>query len=756
LKASRPLWNRLEALAAHPTFPGQILWLDEIPEVLQAYKDWDDEPTSIERANAVVMHIQKAIAHRLEALPEVEYLVLVGDDWIIPARRLPDRTNYPEGRYQWLPGTSRLGAALASNYFLSDDFYASRSERPTEETDLYLPELAVGRLVETPSEIIGQIDAFLANSRALVDHGLVTGYDFMTDGARSIGGALSSAGISVDGTLIGETWCVADLQARLAAGRYPLLALNQHATHWAMGVPAEETRWTTYDLAEASLAQTLVNSLGCHSGLNVPDIEVEEESNSLDWPQAFAQGRAWVIAPTGYSWGLRDGIGYSELLGRYFAQALTYPGTTVGQALMQAKQRYRGWARTMDSYDAKVLGEMALYGLPMMQFQTPLATPSFIKPSVSVGPLVQLTAGLSRQTYIFRPSLTITSTDGTHWFAYSLDPVDGVQVTAGTPLQPKEVLGLSEHVHGVVWVEGTYSDVVPFTPLMAHPVTQDAKDIHSGYMSTGWSPPRLQTLNRGMVAGSSPLVVMEGQYLAAEERERLYSELIFDAYLSLSEDWEPPRIGRVASIRGDGMVTVTVDVSDAWKVLVTYTDGQGLWRSTELALDEETGLWVGCITVEVPIDYVVQAVDDAGNVAWDDNGGLYYTSMGKREAAGLHCGGVGPLDSCGCLWGTVTLDGEPVYGAEVTIAWAGASITTTTYYHSHNGEPVEPYPYYSPLEPLPVEPGTPLTVSASYNGYRALPVQVEAPSPSQEKRLDLPLELSPSHWLFLPLIFKDA
>ena len=49
-----------------------------------------------------------------------------------------------------------------------------------------MPDLPVGRLVETPAEITGMIDAFLADSVLDPTTSLVTGYDFLTDGATSV------------------------------------------------------------------------------------------------------------------------------------------------------------------------------------------------------------------------------------------------------------------------------------------------------------------------------------------------------------------------------------------------------------------------------------------------------------------------------------------------------------------------------------------------------------------------------------------
>ena len=44
---------------------------------------------------------------------------------------------------------------------MSDDYYAGLLPLPFKGRELYLPQLGVGRLVESPAEIATQIDTFL-------------------------------------------------------------------------------------------------------------------------------------------------------------------------------------------------------------------------------------------------------------------------------------------------------------------------------------------------------------------------------------------------------------------------------------------------------------------------------------------------------------------------------------------------------------------------------------------------------------------
>ena len=74
---------------------------------------------------------------------------------------------------------------------LSDDAYGDRDPVPYFGRQLHVPDLAVGRLVETPAEIADQVEAFERRSGLLVrendDAGSVTtGYDFLNDGAAAV------------------------------------------------------------------------------------------------------------------------------------------------------------------------------------------------------------------------------------------------------------------------------------------------------------------------------------------------------------------------------------------------------------------------------------------------------------------------------------------------------------------------------------------------------------------------------------------
>ena len=69
------------------------------------------------------------------------------------------------------------------------------------------------------------------------------------------------------------------------------------------------------------------------------------------------------------------------------------------------------------------------------------------------------------------------------------------------------------------------------------------------------------------------------------------------------------------------------DTSGIYKVVIAYTANDGRWHSTDLAWDIGSGMWTGSIPITTSIEYLVQAIDSAGNVASDDNNGAYYCAL---------------------------------------------------------------------------------------------------------------------------------
>ena len=211
--------------------------------------------------------------------------------------------------------------------------------------------------------------------------------------------------------------------------------------------------------------------------------------------------------------------------------------------------------------------------------------------------------------------------------------MDGeVQANGGRPIQPRVSLDIAEagtEARSVLFLGGDYTDLTDFDPVIARPVT-DTAQAEPAFVLEGWYPARMAAVNRLEVATETMerLVVMPAQY-TNPGTERLYNSLTYEIYYSTDEDQMVPTIWLVEAKQGLRRADFSVDVTDdsgIERVVVTYSLGDGRWRSFDLAYDAESGRWRGELALVggESVSCLVQAVDGAGNIATSDNKGLFF------------------------------------------------------------------------------------------------------------------------------------
>ena len=168
-----------------------------------------------------------------------------------------------------------------------------------------VPDLPVGRLVETPAEITGMIDAFLADGVLDPTRSLVTGYDFLADAAdavqraerrprrrRRLADHQPGRPADQDGDPPAARGPLTACATRAVGSDHDIIYLAGHfsannllAADYSTTMNATEVAASSLDLSNA-----LVVSAGCHSGYTIVDGDgVPNVTQSLDWMQAFAQ-----------------------------------------------------------------------------------------------------------------------------------------------------------------------------------------------------------------------------------------------------------------------------------------------------------------------------------------------------------------------------------------------------------------------------------------------------------------------------------
>ena len=644
----------LYTLADNPAVQGAVIQVDAIPAASAAYTEWLADPGSVPKANAVAAAVRNQLMTFLVGSSVAKYVVIVGDDRVVPFRRVLDlvppkgasggsiEQNYAGS----VSANSTVRAALAQNMILTDDYYVDKEPGTWKDKnknlhELYLPDFAVARLIETPAEIIGMIDQFQAGH--VIDAKqkvLITGYDFVQDSADTIE-TLYRNDLAQTTKIIDPVWLKSTLVAALLTTTFDITSLNGHSKHIALGT-ADNQEITAAEIvaAPANLAGKLVYSVGCHAGLNDPAV--------LDLPQAYMQRKATYIGNTGFGWG-GGGVVYSEALMRNLTRELLRDlKAEIGPSLSAAKLKYYSRAQVFGPYDAKILMQTTLYGLPMTEvvsagnLQDGDEFPSagdIVTPPTAFGPIAS-----GRFGYDLNANASFGSSTGPQGTVYDLDK--NVAFAAGEPILPTYFGSASAPaagtLRGVLFISGTFTTTAGVNPVIALADNEYVTDkSEPSFASTGgWYPSIPYVIRNGddISASVDSLVLTLGQFdagptgiVAASDtgQQRVYEQMAFSTFYSFSADETPPSVDFVDGVLETAGATARIkvearDASGVTKVLVSYTAGQSQWQSKELTYEAGAQVWAGVIPATAQSRYFVQAVDGAGNVFAADNKGRYY------------------------------------------------------------------------------------------------------------------------------------
>ncbi|MEQ8858666.1 MAG: hypothetical protein RIC56_08460 [Pseudomonadales bacterium] len=556
LSTQGPLRARLDALAARPEVDGVVVDLGGLATIQSLHAQADDElNVSCPFAeNLVAEAIKTVIDSYRDENPDMAYVVLAGSDGQIPFFRYPDQTLLgPESQYEPpVRDLTQSQSALRKNYLLGQDEYGARTTLSLRDGRFPVPDLAVGRLVETPDEMIAMLDAYLATEAGIVatpSSTLVTGYDFLDDAANAIQSEFVAATNGVAGrrneTLIAAgnlspqdplSWNATQLRQVLLDQPEDVIFLAGHFNAFsALAADYTTTLDTTELLAStADLTNVLVFSAGCHSGYNAVN---EEQVAGLppDWAQAFARKQATFIGGTGYQYGDTEFIEFGERLYLEFAKKLRtgFGPIAVGDALMAAKRQYLRDEADVKGLHRKSLLISTLFGLPMLKIDMPgdripddtgtsVVDPGYVvdlsvdaDPSCPVDPgdgltkcpgrelglkyydlangytLTEVTKPLTVYDDPADPSMTSTVT------ASYLTGLDGLIINPGEPVVPRRSLDVTlpgESLRGVGFRGGAWTNTPDIIPLVGA-ATTELRAPQTRFASLDFYPMRLARAN---------------------------------------------------------------------------------------------------------------------------------------------------------------------------------------------------------------------------------------------------------------------
>jgi CSLREA domain-containing protein len=663
--AANAMLAQLTSVMTSAAVQGAVLQIDGDAGVAGAAQAWDQSPCSIDAANNYVKAIN-ALVSRFhyngttgnDLLPNLRSITIVGDDEQIPSARVADFVptssefdNTGALAFMTKGGTvdNATYAAAALGYVLTDDAYAAFHTRTVFGHEFFLPEVALGRLVETPAEIQGQLVQF-ATAKGLLSPttGFVTGYDFMSDGAKAVDDGLSGR-IGLPGpanTLLRDTWGKSAIEP-LLNGTATAANINSWNAHYDFHrlMPAVYTGPS--DLLSTGLLPSALNqrfagsiffTMGCHAGESVADTLFANTDQTHDWAQGYSQsGAAVFVGNTGFGYGDTASVALSERLMSLFSGHLGFNGS-IGEKLMQSKNDYFASMGAFGPFDVKAIEEATFYGLPFWQVNSPSeSTPT---PPVTTPDTVP---GLTVAPVTVTPHLTkVADARGTFWSGG-----DGTVFVPGRSVQPLVTVDVTQPVEKGLVAHGFFPsallthDVLGINLYFARPMIDLGSHEPEPLVTNDTFPASIVKMAQTDYLGRrhSTLQILAGQSRPGSSPS-LQNERLVDAISGVvtyapvgNTDYVPPRFQQTGSVVTGGNATIFATVSDesaggVIRVRAFYTTG-GPW--TFVDLQPVAGIpnaWRTTVPVTAAqIDVGFAAEDAAGNTGWMTEKGDLVTSL---------------------------------------------------------------------------------------------------------------------------------
>jgi hypothetical protein len=682
----------LQTLASRSDVGGTILYVDGNKAVRDAYAAWDAARCSVDAANAVVRSINDVIAgyRATNGLPSLKYVVLLGNDDSVPMYRTPDPvTLSPElneandlafttaGLTQGNP----LYASAATNNILGDGAYGTLTAIPWLGHDLMLPQLSVARLVEQPADITAQINAYVAQNGVVKASGggVVTGYDFLADGAKAVQDNVTTTFPST-GTLGGHpsifkpgddpttAWTSDDAKTgflRNLAASPGLGAINGHYNHYEL----EAADGSLAAASDAIIDATgrILFTMGCHGGLNVPG----STGQAQDWAEVWGSKKvAMYLANTGYGYGDSASVALSERLMALFAKNLHSDAGTVGEQWVNALHQYFATAGAYDVYDEKVMAETTFYGLPFWHFQSPANAP----PPPLLPTATDPATGSPAATVPFNPTSDQHDQHGLY------RPI--------LKLRSQEVTSAAGPARGL-WISALTTNDTGAPATIGYPTVDLAAHEPKPNVAPIFFPASPFTLEHSTAFGKTrDFVNVSDQFRpGAGSPTRTVTAATFKVLYGFGSDTSPPLISLVNVDRdGSGSTVISARIVDDAQIkdvaALVLTDNP-VWALKILTQSpDDPTLYVSQpFTTTVDPEVFVEATDGT-NVSYSANKGRNFTSLTSHAPAGpriLVRSPLGPYVQGQAVNASYRCDPNPadVESCVGTVP-TGASVDTTT------------------------------------------------------------------------------
>jgi len=344
---------------------------------------WIGSEGIVANTDTYVAEIDIYIENLKSTYPNLQYIIIVGAHEVIPMKARPaDDMDTPYRESQWAGGLpsgyfrslyqDTAGGTAPRGHYLTDSIYGDLSyvSNGYGVDDELIPELAVGRLVETPSQISTLVQNYMDSNATFSksDMASIASNDYM-DGGQA---AANYMGASADTSLIQSTFATSLVPPVINANDDVVyLAGHGNYDYISPGFRAGSTTGgDTDDLS--NLPDAVIAASGCHNGVNFGNRLYTATYN--EFPEEFAAHQVGVyLGSTGYTWISGTGsstnaalTGWSEKLATHFLNHLLNDGTgtTAGKAYKDAVNEYVSDYGGIGNPHRRVLAIATLYGIP--------------------------------------------------------------------------------------------------------------------------------------------------------------------------------------------------------------------------------------------------------------------------------------------------------------------------------------------------------------------------------------------------------
>ena len=408
----------------NPNGLGVIVELENVPAVANAYTAWASNPGDANANNAVVAAIDAEIERlRRDVYPNLSYVMIIGGSEVIPMYARDDDTTLAENDedFYWshrLDDTSYVHSLCYhgdNGRYLTDNVYADLAYLDSSRDHELTPELAVGRLVETPRQISRLIDDYLRLHGEIQAQAIVFASHDELDAGNAV---FSGYPGGVDRSNVADSYSPANIPGLVSSGNVYVLA--GHADHQSISAGSSDfvaggcsrSEVGTHDIRTA--AGSAMFTVACHAGVNLgdmlhnypapEDISCPPDATAmvyLEFPETWADlGMLAYAGSTSYAMGTNSGdygstllVGGTEALVAEMTRAGRLVGRTVGEAFRDGMNYYWDstevcvdWTIVMlplfgpfgicqqtghTNYNRKSIGGYTLYGIPTLRVRGP-------------------------------------------------------------------------------------------------------------------------------------------------------------------------------------------------------------------------------------------------------------------------------------------------------------------------------------------------------------------------------------------------